>query len=447
MPAIRRFLLRILTLFRTDRAEADLAREIDAHLALLEDRFARDGMTPSDARAAALRAFGGVDQAKERQRDARAFRWIDDARRDVGYAVRSLGRSPAFTVAAVLTLSVGIGATTAIYSVVDTVLLQPLPFPDADRLVRIREPERPRTMQSTTYQEYLEWRSRSTTMSGLAAAALNPQVLIQTPGGAIRLSAGVISTNYFEVLRAEASLGRAIGSGDDRNRDVVVLSFDTWLRFFRGDPLVIGSVIELRSGNQPGRLMTVVGVMPDSMEQLGAVQDVYYPAAPPGTALGLSTLFGRLRDGISIVDASAEAEWIGEAVRPARPASAPPLTQPRFRAEALKDGVVASLRPALRIFLVAVVVVLLMASPWRGIAARDPSSMWRLWAWSKMSDRVPWSANPIPRFSWTTARCSRTSRNGAPPRRCRSVWRSGFSRSGYARRATLQRRYLRSAAS
>ena len=118
-------------------------------------------MAPDEAKLAARRAFGGVEQAKEHQRDARSFRWIEDAGKDAVYAVRSLLKSPAFTIAAILTLAIGIGATTAIYSVVDRVLLQPLPFPDADRLIRIVENERPRGMQAISYQEYLEWRTRT----------------------------------------------------------------------------------------------------------------------------------------------------------------------------------------------------------------------------------------------------------------------------------------------
>ena len=106
-------------------------------------------MSPADAKLAAKRSFGGVDQAKEHQRDARSFRWIDDARKDSIYAVRSLLRSPSFTIAAVLTLAIGIGATTAIYSVIDRVLLEPLPFPDGDRLVVLTEPERARTHAGT----------------------------------------------------------------------------------------------------------------------------------------------------------------------------------------------------------------------------------------------------------------------------------------------------------
>src|SRR5690349_306491 len=134
MASFRQFISRVLSIFRSDRSERELSKEIDAHLALLEDEFIARGMAPADAKFAARRSFGGVEQTKERQRDARSFRWLESVQRDVAYAFRSLRRSPAFSIAAILTLSIGVGASTAIYSIVDTILLRPLPYPDGDRL-------------------------------------------------------------------------------------------------------------------------------------------------------------------------------------------------------------------------------------------------------------------------------------------------------------------------
>ena len=184
MAPLRRFLLRVTALFRHSPAEDELAREVNAHLALLEEQFLSNGLSPDQARLAARRAFGNIESAKEQQRDTRAFRWIDDLQRDVRYAFRSLRRSPAFTTAAVLTLAIGIGATTAIYSVVNTVLLSALPFERGDRLVRISEPElNPRTMRGINYNEYLEWRRRTTTLSAMSALSFNPQVMLPTREG------------------------------------------------------------------------------------------------------------------------------------------------------------------------------------------------------------------------------------------------------------------------
>ncbi len=356
MSMCRQFLLRLATLLRNGRSERELAREIDAHLALLEDRFVTEGMSPADAKLAARRAFGGVEQAKEHQRDARSFRWIDDARQDAVYGLRSLRRSPAFTVTAVLTLAIGIGATTAIYSVVDRVLLQPLPFPDADRLVRLREPERPPNTPSMDYQEYLEWRARMTTVSGLAAATFDPMTLIRTREGTVRLSGGMVSTNYFEVLGATALHGRTILSSDEASRDVAVLSFEAWRRYFHGDVSVVGSTIELRGAN---RLLTIVGIMPEGAEQLGAPLD-FYTTFVPGSRRGFDSLVGRLKNDVSMTEANEEANAVGSGLRPPRPDSAPALTGPRFRIQLLKDNVVATVRPALRVFLAAVAVVLLI---------------------------------------------------------------------------------------
>src|SRR5262245_34058896 len=119
MAPLRRFLSRIVSMVRNGHSERELSKEINSHLQLLEDDFVAKGMTRDDARLAARRAFGGVDQAKERHRDARAFRWLADVPRDVAYAFRSLRKNAAFTAAAVLTLAIGIGAATTIYSVVD----------------------------------------------------------------------------------------------------------------------------------------------------------------------------------------------------------------------------------------------------------------------------------------------------------------------------------------
>jgi putative ABC transport system permease protein len=288
--------------------------------------------------------------------------WMHDVWRDAAYAVRSFGRSRGFTAAAVLTVSLGIGAATAIFSVVHTVLLRPLPLADADRLVQIVENDRPRTMAGVNYGEYLEWQSRTTTLSGLAAASFNPQVVMSTPGGLVRMTGGFVTPNYFEVLGARAMLGRTLLSSDSANTDLMVLGFYAWRRHFAADPQVVGSVIHVRSGSLAGRSMTIVGVMPESMETVGSPFDFYTPIVPSPNmrTARLGTMIGRLRDGVSRAAASEEANTIGIAVRPPRPPSAPPLTKARFEARSLKDDVIATIRPALRLFLSAVAIVLLI---------------------------------------------------------------------------------------
>jgi len=299
--------------------------------------------------------------------------WLGDWSRLARYAVRSLARSPGFTAAAVVTLAVGIGATTAICSVVNTILLRPLPLRDADRLVRILERDRPRDVPAVSYREYLDWQSRMTTLAGLAAATSNLQVVMATPPGLVKVTAGYVSSNYFEVLGASALLGRTLLSGDTANPDVMVLAYSEWQRHFGSDPKAVGSVVRFRSGGLAGRSLTVIGVMPESMETIGAPMDFYTPIAgmPNAGAIGLAQLIGRLRDGMGLAAAADEANVIGVAVRPPRPASAPPLTAARFEVRSMKDGMFdpplgrqggadISVRSVLRIFLGAVTVVLLI---------------------------------------------------------------------------------------
>jgi putative ABC transport system permease protein len=299
--------------------------------------------------------------------------WLGDWSRLVGHAVRSLARSPGFTAAAVLTLAVGIGATTAICSVVNTILLRPLPLVDADRLVRILERDRPRNLPAVNYREYLDWQSRTTTLTGLAAATSNLQVVMPTPAGLVKVTAGYVSSNYFEVLGARPLLGRTLVPADTAYPDVMVLGYYEWQRHFGSDPGAIGSVVHFRSGGLAGRSLTVIGVMPESMETIGAPMDFYTPIAamPNAGAIGLAQLIGRLRDGTALAAAADEANVIGAAVRPPRPASAPPLMTARFDVRSMKDGMFdpplgrqggadIPVRSVLRIFLGAVIVVLLI---------------------------------------------------------------------------------------
>ena len=204
------------------------------------------------------------------------MRWLD-VEQDVRYATRTLRRSPGFATVAVLTLALGIGATTAIYSVVDTILLQPLPFAGADGLVQIAEnvplPGRPPFQRAVTYQEFLEWRARSTTLADAFAVSTGENV-VRTREGMARLWGATLSANTFTVLGAGAQLGRTLVADDAANPDVVVLSFDTWRRLFDSDPTAVGATIEFRADFNasltpelvPPRLMTIVGVMPAAFE-------------------------------------------------------------------------------------------------------------------------------------------------------------------------------------
>jgi putative ABC transport system permease protein len=290
---------------------------------------------------------------------------------DVRYAIRTLRKSPTFSTIAVLTLALGIGATTAIYSVVDTILLQPLPYPDSDRLVRVIEnfphivPGRPLLQRGITHQEFLDWRTRAKTLSDTTAVVGMAQRMVRTPQGAAGLWGAMASANTFTLLRTGALLGRTLGPGDEANPDVVVLSYDTWQRHFNADPAIIGTALEFRTGALlapiPPRLLTVVGVLPADFEFPTEPLDFFTPIALDASKRSPQvTMIARLAPGVSLLAAIDEANVMGNAMRPPWPANATPLTVPRFEVQSLKDQAVRGLRPALRVLLAAVVVVLMI---------------------------------------------------------------------------------------
>jgi hypothetical protein len=201
MSRLRRFLLRCYNLLRPTRAERELAREVDAHLTLLEQRFRERGLSPAEARAAARRAFGGVEQAKELQRDTRSFAWLEDGRRDVGYALRTLRRAPGFTVVAVLTLALGIGAVTVIYSVVRNVVLDPFPYPHSDRMVDVfvRDASGGLYRGALPAPEFLDYQEQSGVFEDVVGAA-GLGMHLTTDAGAERVRVVSITLNTFTFL-------------------------------------------------------------------------------------------------------------------------------------------------------------------------------------------------------------------------------------------------------
>jgi len=175
MKYLRRFLSKWMSQLRKDHAEAELIREINAHLALMEEDFLGRGMSTDEARLAARRAYGGVEQAKQLHRDERSILWLERLSRDIRFALRQLRKSPGFALTAVLTLALGIGAVTSVFSVVNTVLLKPFVFRDPDRLVVMREAvgeaRGERTAIPVNYRHFLRLKSTATTIEDAAIFA------------------------------------------------------------------------------------------------------------------------------------------------------------------------------------------------------------------------------------------------------------------------------------
>jgi putative ABC transport system permease protein len=292
-------------------------------------------------------------------------------RGDLVYAIRSLSRSRGFAIAAILTLAIGIGAATAIYSVVDTILFRPLPFPGGDRLVqlvdygphfRAGQPPRPRTIN---YLEYQDWRRRARTIEEAAAIIGMSQRMVKTTDGAAGLWGAMVSGNTFSLLQTRAHLGRTLQPADDGNPTIVVLSYDTWQRHYHSDPSIIGRSLEVRMGAlmpaRPPMFLTVVGVLPSDFEFPTERLDFVMPIAvePSRPAPGATTI-ARLAAGVSLAQATQEANSMGTAMRQPWPPDRVPPSGPRFEYQSVKERLIEPVRPAMGVILAAVAVLLLI---------------------------------------------------------------------------------------
>jgi putative ABC transport system permease protein len=359
MGQFQRFLRRITTLFRSGRAEQQLQRELASHLALLEEEFRGRGMAPDEARVAARRAFGGIEQTKEMQRDARAFRWLDDARRDVGYAVRTLARTPGFTAVAVITLALGIGAVTVIYSVLRNVVLDPFPYRDSDRMVDVfvRNGRGERVRTALTIPEFLDYQEQSDVFEDVVGVA-NDEMHYVSDAGAERVSVVSITPNTFDFLGVSPLIGRHFGPVDagPEAPPVTVLCHRAWVRLFAADAGVIGRTVLL--DDKP---WTIVGVMPPRFEW--NVADFWIPTvlrrSDPNAAQTFRTFQAHLRRGVTVKQAEAQLDVIAS-----RRAAAYPAEYPLgLRAEVITviDHVVGQFRRTLYTLFAAVGLLLVIA--------------------------------------------------------------------------------------
>ena len=279
MKYLRRFLSKWISQLRKDHVEAELGREINAHLALLEEDFLDRGMSTDEARLAARRAYGGVEQAKQLHRDERSILWLERLARDIRFAVRQLRKSPGFALTAVLTLALGIGAVTSVFSVVNTVLLKPFVFRDPDRLVVMREAvdeqRGGRTAIPVNYRHFLRLKSTATTIEDAAIFA-QLGVSVSPNGDHPRLVGAVVaSPNLFHLLGVQPMLGRSFVKADADHGavEVVLLSYAGWQTLFGADPKAVGQ--RLRIGGHP---VTIIGVMPPEMRfpQIALAQKIAF---------------------------------------------------------------------------------------------------------------------------------------------------------------------------
>jgi predicted permease len=262
----RRIIAQFRGLLANKRAEEELAREVGSHLTLLADDFERRGMSPEEARLAALRAYGGVEQAKQAHRDARSVLLIEQIIMDVRYSMRTLSKSPGFAITAVLTLALGIGACTAIFSLVNAVLIRSLPYGDPSRLVYLYTPnpqyKLPVEVFSPFYADFYDLKKESRSFQDMTAFGQSVFSLA-SQGTAQRASAARVDGDFFATFQATPEVGRAIGAADDQpgREKVAVISHALWQSMFGA----AGDILH-RSLLLDGMSYQIVGVMPQGFE-------------------------------------------------------------------------------------------------------------------------------------------------------------------------------------
>src|SRR4030095_4918362 len=259
---LRKLFHRLRAGLRRRNIEGELDRELQFHLEMETAENLRRGMSEEEARRAARLSFGGVERTKEDYRDIARFRRLEELWKDARYGARMLLKTPGFTAAAALTLALGVGANTAVFSVVYATLLKPLPYPEAERIyaVEIGVPERSLSVPGRI-QDYLEWRRADTAFSAVAALQTGGWNLTGN-GEPERVGGARVSVNFFEFLGVPPALGRGFASeeetpGADR---VVVISDALWRRRYGADPNLVGRTIELNGQNH-----LVVGIAAPSL--------------------------------------------------------------------------------------------------------------------------------------------------------------------------------------
>ena len=355
MSALRRFLLRLHNFLRPGRTEPDLAREVASHLTLLEDEFIRRGMTPEEARLAAKRAFGGVEQTKELYRDARSFVWLDDARRDLRHAVRTLRRAPGFTAAIVLTLALGVGANTAMFSVISGVVLKPLGYPDADRIVAVlnRWTDTGQTQPNLAGGDEIDISARHETFDTVAYYQ-GGELGVQVADRAEFVGTQLVHPDFFRVFGVPAASGRLFNRDDAQRSAIVGLGFAQ--RNFASAAAALGQSLFI--GSRPYQ---IVGVMPAAM-QFPARTDVWAaaPLEPNNRNRGGHNYraVARLAPGVSVEAANAQLSALAIQLAQAFPDTNRRKT---FVAVPLRDNLVSRVRATLFVMMGAVALVLLIA--------------------------------------------------------------------------------------
>jgi predicted permease len=317
MGALRRALARVRSFYQKPPLDADLEAEIAAHLEMAIEENIRRGLTPLEGRRQALIRFGGIDLAKDKQREARGLMKLDILLQDLRYTIRTLSRDRGFTLVAILILALGIGANIAVFSVVNTLLLRPLPFPNPQQLVRIHQKDPEGGDSSMTYstdamQAFQQQNRSFQQITGYFAFSGPDNVKLIGNGQPQPITGLSVAGNFLPTLGVTPMLGRNFSTEETlkNSRPVALLSYPFWKRQFDANPAIVGQTINL-----DGTQTTIVGVLPNTFDfgavfSPGAKVDLFSPAILDNMEDWGNTmaLVGRLKSGITLAQAQAEAD-------------------------------------------------------------------------------------------------------------------------------------------
>ena len=354
---------RCALMFHRKRLDAELDDELRAHIDLAIAENQRGGMTIEQARTAALRAFGGVTQTRESYRVQRGLPWIADTMQDIRFGARMLAKNPGFTAIAVLTLALGIGGNTAIFSIVNGVLLNPLPFPHADQLVALHESKPNFPRGSVSYPNFLDWRRQNHSFSSMAVARRYVFSLTGR-GEAEQVVSEFISADFFSVLGLRPLMGRTFKSAEEQpgSTPAALISEGLWRRKFNAASNVLGQPITLDGHNY-----TIVGVIPNSFHlsvNNFNERDVYVPITQWNNPILMRRSLGlgihgiaRLKPGVTLEQAKADMDEVTRNLAAAYPGENQGIGASIIP---LKEQMVGEVRPFLLVLLGAVGFVLLI---------------------------------------------------------------------------------------
>ena len=355
---------------RDKRLLSSLDADIRDHIAReTQDNIAR-GMSSQEARFAALRKFGNITHTKESTRSIWISVWLDQFIQDLRFALRTLRKSPGFTAVAILTLALGIGANSAIFSIVNAVLFHPLPYKNPSTIVWITD-HKPQIPQPLVFDaEYFNFARQAHSLESVAAYAPTGELTLIGAGDPVRVPAGRVTRSFFEVLAVNMALGRAFNADEDRPNGsrAAIISDPLWRQRFASDPSIIGKPVAL-DGLREGNSFTVVGVLPRGFEFLDSSRtDLILPfqlldqPIQAQRAIRFVRIIARLRPGVSLAAAASDLDAVNHVLHAAAPGGyAKMMAGSHIEIMALHDHLVgSSVRPLLLIF-GAVIFVLLIA--------------------------------------------------------------------------------------